>query len=193
MDLYHIALFVHFVTLVVATVVSAVVHLAMGRLGRARTVGEAQDWHRVVTASAKWFPICLAAFVITGGYMLRFGTASVWSSGFVVAGLVGVALLLASGVTLGVKGKALGQFLDGLAKNGVDQPAPKLVPPPLIGALPWINPFIALAVAFDMTTKPQSLGVALGVLAIGIAIGAAVGLRRTAPAPQAAMAASPRA
>jgi hypothetical protein len=188
MDLYHVTLFLHIVTLLVAAGTTAVLHLAMGRRGRARTVGEVIEWHNVLMAASKLFPICLVAFVVTGSYMLSVNHINAWSTGFLVAGLVGVVLLLVSGIFFGTKGKALAQMLDGLAKKGLDQPAPKLVPPPFIAAMSAINPAIALAVAFDMVTKPVSVPIALSVLAIGIVLGAVVGLRRPAPAAEQARA-----
>jgi len=182
MDRYHVALFVHIVTLIVAASATAVTKLAVARRARARTLAEVLDWHGVLMSSSKVFPVCLAAFVITGFYMLSVSHANVWSSGFVVAGLAGVALLLVSGVFLATKGKALKHMLDEMATRGVDQPAPRLVPPPLVAALPLINTGISLSVVFDMVTKPSSIPGALSVVAIGIALGAAGGMRRPAPA-----------
>jgi len=182
MDRYHIALFIHIVALIVAASATAVTKLAAGRRARARTVGEALDWHSVLTSASKLFPISLAAFVITGFYMLSRTGLAIWSTGFVVAGLVGVVLLLASGVFLATKGKALALFLEQIAKHGADQPAPKLVPPALIAALPVINTGIALSVVFDMVTKPASVPLALSVVALGIAISAAAAMRGGAPA-----------
>jgi hypothetical protein len=183
MDAYHIVLFIHIVTLLVAAGATAVMKLAIGRRTRARTVGEMLDWHNVLMATSKLFPACLVAFVITGGYMLSVNRINVLSTGFIVAGLVGVAFLLVSGIFLGMKGKALGQMLEGLAKRGADQPAPKLAAPPLVAALPLINTGVALSVAFDMVTKPVSIPVALVVVVIGVALGVVLGLR---PAPAAA-------
>lgn len=182
MDRYHIALFIHILALVVAASATAVTKLAVGRRTRARTIAEVLDWHGVLMSSAKLFPMCLATFVITGSYMLSVSRANVWSSGFVVAGLVGSALLLVSGVFLSTKAKALKAFLEEMAKRGADQPAPKLVPPPFVAALPVINTGIALSVVFDMVTKPVSVPVALGVVVIGIALGATSVVRRTASA-----------
>ena len=178
MDLYHVALYLHIVTLVVASAVTAVTKLAVGRRARARTVGEVLDWHGVLMSASKFFPLCLVAFVVTGFYMLSVSHAPIWTSGFVVAGMVGVVLLLSSGVFLGTKGKALKQMLEGMAARGADQPAPKLVPPPVIAALPMINTCIALSVAFDMVTKPASIPVALGIIAVGIVVGAALSMRQ---------------
>jgi hypothetical protein len=189
MDFYHIALFLHLLTLIVAVGATAITKLAAARRAQARTVGEALDWHNVLTSTSKLFPMCLAAFVITGAYMLSVTQLHVWSTAFVLAGLVGVVLLLASGVFLAAKGKALKQVLETIAKNGVDLPAPKLSPPALVAALPVINTGIAIGVVFDMVTKPASVAVALGVVAIGIAIGAAAGMRRPAAVARAVRAA----
>ncbi|MGH7619702.1 MAG: hypothetical protein ACREPM_21010 [Gemmatimonadaceae bacterium] len=181
MDLYHVVLFLHIVTLLVAAAATAVTKLAAGRRARARTVGEALDWHNVLMSTAKLFPMCLVAFVLTGSYMLSVVRID-WMTGFVVAGLAGVLLLLANGVFLATKGKALKGVLESMAKNGLDQPAPELVPPPVIAAMPLINAGIALAVAFDMVTKPASTPIALAVVAVGIVLGAGLGMRRPAPA-----------
>jgi hypothetical protein len=181
MDLYHIALYLHIVAVIVASAATAVTKLAAARRSRARTIGDVLEWHNVLMSTSKWFPIVLAVFVLTGAFMLSRGQASVWGSGFVVAGLVGVLLLFASGTYLGLKGKALGGFLQSIAAKGQDAPAPKLVPPAMVAMLPTVNTGIALAVVFDMVTKPVSVPIALGVVALGIAIGAVLGGRRPVP------------
>jgi hypothetical protein len=181
MDPYHVALFIHIVTLIVAVYATAVTKVAVGRRGIARTVGDALDWHGILMSTSKLFPVCLAAFTITGAYMLSLARPSVWSSGFVVAGLTGVVFLLASGVFLAVKGKALQQVLEGIAQRGLDQPAPKLMPPPIVAALPAINTGVAVGVVFDMVTKPSSIPLALMVVVFGILLGATAYLRRPTP------------
>lgn len=189
MDLYHIALFLHIVALVVASATTAVTKLAATRRARARTVGEVLEWHGVLSGASKIFPILLAVFVLTGGFMLSRAQAAVWGAGFVVAGLVGVVLLLASGIFLGMKGKALGVVLEQMAAKGSDLPAPRLVPPTLVAVLPAVNTGIALSVAFDMVTKPASVITALAIIAIGIAVSALLAMRKPMPAPKAATAA----
>jgi hypothetical protein len=181
MDSYHIALFVHLVTLIVAAGVTAVTKLAAARGRRARTIGELQEWHGVLMSAARLFPICLAVFTASGAYMLGVTHATVWSSAYVVAGLTGVVLLLASGAFLGAKARVFRDVLAGMARQGADRPAPKLVPPRLVTVLPAVNTGIALAVVFDMVTKPASVTVALAILAAGVALGAASALRKPAP------------
>jgi hypothetical protein len=184
MDLYHIALFVHITALLVASGATAVMKLAMSRRSKARTLGEVADWHAVMMSTSKLFPMMLAVFVLTGSYMLSVNHVNAWATGFVVAGLTGVVLLLVSGVFLGTKGKAMSATLeDMIARNGADHPAPVLVPPPFVAALPIVNTFIALSVAFDMVTKPASIHVALSIVAGAIALGFVIGMRRPTPAP----------
>jgi len=107
MDAYHIALFLHIVTLIVAASATAVRKLAVARRIRARTVREALEWHEFLISTSKLFPICLAVFLASGAYMTSIAGAAAWSTGFVVSGLVGVTLLLASGTYLGVKASGL--------------------------------------------------------------------------------------
>lgn len=171
MDAYHIALFIHIVTLIAAACATAVSKLAVSRRIRARTVGEALEWHDLLIAASKVFPVSLVLFTASGAYMVSVIGTRAWLSGFVIAGLVGVVLLLASGTFLGLKANALRQVLQGAANVDAARPAPRLVPPPLVVMLPVINTGIALAVVFDMVTKPASVTVALAILALGIAAG----------------------
>lgn len=181
MDSYHIALFVHLLTLIVAASVTAVTKLAAARRQRARTIGEVLEWHDTLMSAARLFPICLVLFVASGAYMLGVAHAPVWTSAYVVAGLAGVVLLFASGAFLGAKGRAFRAVLAGMASHGADRPASRMAPPAFVATLPTVNTGIAIAVVFDMVTKPASIGVALGVIAAGIAIGAAGLVRRPAP------------
>ena len=184
MAAYHLALFIHILAVIVAAGVTAVTKLAVGRRIRARTVGEALEWHKLLMSSSRLYPICLAVFVLSGGYMMSVIRVSVWTTGFILAGLIGVVLLLASGIYLGTRGKAFQMALEGMAANGADQPLPRMAPPPLVMVLPMVNTGIALAVAFVMVMKTISLPISLGVVAIGIVLGALAAPRP----PKAAMA-----
>ena len=180
MTSYHIALFLHLLALVVAAGASAVTKLAAGRRARARTVGEMLDWHGVLSSTARLFPICIVVFLATGAYMLVTARIHPWSAGFVVAGVLGIAVLLVNSVFLARQGIALGRMLERMAAQDADQPAPALTPPPVLGALPAVNSSVAIAIVFVMVTKPASVSLALGVLVLGVVIGAASALRRPA-------------
>jgi hypothetical protein len=182
MGIYRLALFLHILAVIVAAGVTAVTKLAAGRRMRARTVGDALEWHSLLMSSARLFPVCLVVFVLTGGYMMSVVRVSAWNTGFILAGLVGVVLLFASGTYLGIKGGALKQVLEGIAARGADQPVPRLAPPPLVVMLPTVNTGIALAVAFVMVMKTENVAIALGVVAVGIVLGVLAAPRRPAPA-----------
>lgn len=172
MDGYHLAKFVHVVNLLAAIAASAVIHLALLRRDRARTVGEMAEWHDLVLATSKVFPVALATFVLSGTYMIRAGALQVWSSGFVIAGLTGVVILLVNGIVLGTRGRGLKRRLDeAMRAGGAGEPAPALVHDVVTVTLPWVNLGIVLGVVFDMTNKP-ALGPALGVVGLAIVVSA---------------------
>lgn len=181
MDLYPLAKYVHLVALFVAAGVTAVTKLAAGRRMRARTVGEALDWHNVLMSAAKLFPICLLFLALTGGYMLTVLHVNM-SSGFIVAGVLAIIWLFGSGAFLGIKGGALKGVLEGMAAKGADQPVPKMAPPAAVVLLPTINTGVALAVALDMVAKPTSIPIALGIVAVGAVLGFLAAPKRPASA-----------
>ena len=192
MDRYHIALFIHIVTLVIAASVTAVVKLAATRRIRSRTAGEALEWHSMMVSSARIFPLCLVSFTATGFYMLSLTGGTRPSSGFVDAGLAGVIFLLASGTYLGVKGAGLKKVLEGAAAVDANAAPPRLIPPAAVRLLPVVNTGVALAVVFDMVTKPASIPISLGIVALGGIIGLVMGARQApAGAPRPAVAGSP--
>jgi hypothetical protein len=180
MDLYPYAKYVHLFALFIAAGVTAVTKLAAGRRVRARTVGEALEWHNTLMSASKLFPICLLILAITGGYMLNVVKVSM-SSGFVVAGVFAIVWLFATGTFLGIKGGALKGVLEGIvAAQGADHPAPKGAPPAAIVLLPTINTGVALATALDMVVKPTSIPIALGVVAVGAVLGVLAAPKRPA-------------
>lgn len=181
MDRYHIALFVHLLTIISAASATTVATLATSRRIRARTVGEALEWHTLILTSARVFPVCLVSFLATGFYMMGITGGSRLSVGYIDAGLVGVTLLLASGAYLRQKGGVLRRVLQEAAARDAGAAPPRLVLPKAVVVLPVVNSGIAVAVAFDMVTKPASIPVALGIIALGVAIGAVAGARQLPP------------
>jgi hypothetical protein len=181
MDRYHIALFIHILTLVVAGSVTAIVKLAATRRIRARTVGEALEWHTMMISTAKFFPACLVSFTVTGFYMLSFTGGARVSAGYVDAGLAGVILLLASGTYLGIKGGGLKRILEEASSRDAEAAPPRLIPPAAVRLLPVVNTGIAIGVAFVMVTKPASVALSLAVVALGGVLGLIAGARQTVP------------
>jgi hypothetical protein len=96
----------------------------------------------------------------------------VWSFSvpWVQAGIVGAVLLFAIGGLFGARmGRAGAEMARLRDQHGPAHPAP--ASDPVVDALIWVNPGIALAVVFLMATKP-----ALPVCAVALAAGIGIGL-----------------
>ncbi len=178
MNAYHIALFFHLFALLAATVASTLTHFGEHRMQRAATVGEARPWLLLVAGVGKVFPLALLTLLATGSYMVHGGWT--WNLGWVDAGLVGVVVLFVSGLALERHGRGIGAELARLGDGPLDARAAAAVRDPVAAAQSWANSMLALAVVFDMATKP-ALPVALTVLAIGVLAG--VGIARRAARP----------
>lgn len=172
---YQVALFVHFLALIAAVVAATLVHFADGRRTRARTVREMLEWHNLLQASAKVFPVSLVLLVGSGTYMIVAGALRAWSSGFVVAGLTGSVILLVTGATLAAKGRAITTRLQQLVDQGRGGDAPDLPPDRALSLLQRVPDGIVLGVIFDMVAKP-GVGVALSALVVGVAASVAIGV-----------------
>lgn len=169
---YHIALFVHLVALLAAAATSSVVHLAAGRARNAGTVAEIQQWQGLAGRTARNFPIATLTLFASGVLMVSVQPAWSWHAGWVVAGIVGVAYLLAAGAVLGIRGARAGATLAGLGAGDLE-PARSALRDPVAAALSWVNTGVALAVVYTMAAKP-------GLVASGAAllIGGMAGLAR---------------
>ena len=174
MDSYHVVLFVHLLTLIVAAAISSLVHFAMTRRNAATTGLEALQWHGLGGKVSRFFPVLLILFFATGGFMA--GKVWTWQAGFVEAGSIGAILLFVNGITMAVKSKALVPLLLEVGNKPLDDATRARVYDPIMNTLPWVNHMIAISVALVMTLKP-TLTESLGVLLAGIAIGLVLAAR----------------
>ncbi len=175
---YQVALFIHFLALLAAVAAATLVHFTDGRRARARTVQEMLEWHNLLQASAKVFPVSIVLLVLSGSYMIVAGALRAWSSGFVIGGLTGVVILLITGGTLAAKGRAMKGQLEQLVAQGRGGEAPDFPPNRALALLQRVPDGVVLGVIFDMVAKP-SLGVALSALAVCVAGSVAIGLLRS--------------
>lgn len=172
---YGIALFFHTLGFGLAAGAVALVKVALSRTYGARTVGEMLRWHLLLAKTTPLFPISLAILLLSGGYMVSASDLS-WSTAFVTAGLIAVAVLFAVGGFLGAKGRTFARRLETLAAADPDQ-APPTPEPSFTPTLSFGNVGLVIGVIFDMATKQASLPIALGALAIGFTAGALTGRR----------------
>jgi hypothetical protein len=167
MQTYDIALFFHLLALLAGTSASAAIALAMQRVRRARTGGEALLWLALCKNVAKTFPVALVVLVATGAYMVH--RAWAWNDGWVDAGLAGVVLLGVLGDR--VEGAAARRIAGRLAADPA-APCEAVIRDPLWWTVSLVNPALVVGIVFVMATKPSLAG-AIAALVVAAAVGGA--------------------
>src|SRR5438128_12151596 len=118
MDGYRLVLFVHLCALLGAIGTSALLHFAEVRLQTADTVGAVGMRARLIEKGARVFPLALLGLLASGAYLVDRSWA--WSSGWVEASLVGVAVLFVVGAGLvGGRSRALRRELANAGEGAV--------------------------------------------------------------------------
>jgi hypothetical protein len=164
---YSIALFFHLVSLVAAGAASALAGYAALRLRAATSPGEVARRGMMIGKVVRVFPPATLGLLGSGAYMTR--SAWSWSTPWIVAGLVGLAMivLLGSGVEAS-RGRAL---KNELRTHGLSERARRLMRDPLAWTAKAMTWMLMLGVMFVMTTKPPAWGCAIS-LAIASLAGA---------------------
>lgn len=172
---YGLVLFLHLAALLGAIGTAGLAHFAEARLQAAESVAAARPWAALVDRAARVFPFALLVLLATGAYLVHRGWD--WSSGWVEAGLVGVALLLVNGAgIIGARNRALRRALTATEEGPLPQPLLQLARrhPGVIAS--WTNTGLAVGVVFVMTTKPALTG-SLAALVVAATLGALVAVR----------------
>jgi hypothetical protein len=104
-----------------------------------------------------------------------------WSSGWVVAGLAGVAVLFVVGAgVVGGRSRVLKRALTDAGEGAIPDTVARITREHPGGVASWTNTGLALGIVFVMTTKPALVG-SLAALAVAAGLGAAVALRLQRP------------
>ena len=179
MHLYDVVLFLHIATLLAAIGLATTLHHAEWSTRRASTVGEL----RTITAvyrRGNLFPVLIVLLFGEGAWLLhlskkrdetfRFADAWVWTA------------VVALGILMGAGGAILGRQASKYAKLMAvtpDGPITSEVRTATFTTSTWatshMNTFLAIAVVFNMVTKPSHNAVAILVLVIGMLVGAGIG------------------
>jgi hypothetical protein len=115
----------------------------------------------------------------TGAYLVD--RSWTWSSGWVVAGLVGVGVLFVVGaVVVGGRSRGLERALTDARDGAVPDAVASIAREHPGGVASWTNTGVALGIVFVMTTKPALAG-SLAALAVAAGLGAAIALRLRRP------------
>ncbi len=180
MRTYHVVLFIHLASLLVAAGAVTTLHLADIEIRRARTLGEAGRLGLRMKKTAHAFPIAVVGLVGSGIYMthhLGWGFSTAW----VLAGEVGLGAIIVIGDAVNGTyfGRRLGATIGAaIAVSGPGAPVTDEVrarlADPVAKAAAVAPTGLMLGVIYAMTVKPAALGAALALL-IGLAGGAILG------------------
>jgi MFS family permease len=174
MDRYLIALYTHFLALAGAISTAAILHFNVSRARRAETVRDARIAVGLIKSGVPFLPLFAAALLLTGAYMVYLRWA--WSSGWIVAGIVGLVWMpLVGVVTLKPRLQAVAaKLLD--AKDG---PLDSSVAAALNDRVLWgavqNNHAMSLIVMLIMVVKP-SLVASFALLLVAPLVGVLAGL-----------------
>ena len=183
MDTYHVVLYLHLLSLLLAIAAAGIVGACLFGLRRAQTLAEAAPWGMLAGKTGRAFPLAILGLFATGAYM----TSDVWSwsTDWIVVSIVGLALIALQGPVLAEpRKKALQRALIDNGPGPLGDEARRMTRDPILWIVAYTNPAIALGVVWNMTQKPGTAG-AIAAIVVAYAVGAAVALYVTRAAPAA--------
>jgi hypothetical protein len=180
MHLYDVVLFLHIATLLAAIGLGTTLHHAEWSTRRATTVSELRTTTGVYRRG-NLFPILIILLFAEGAWLLHlskkqdetfhFGDAWVWTA--VVALVI---LMITGGAVLGREASKYAKLIAATPEGPITPEVRAATFKSSTWATSHMNTFLAIAVVFNMVTKPSNHATAIGVLLIGMAVGALIGL-----------------
>lgn len=154
MTSYSIALFLHFVFLLLAVGAATLVGHAALRLRDAASAEEARRWASLVGRVTPAFPVATLGLFASGGYMAYDEWS--WSTPWVVAGVAGLAIIVALG--MGVEASRGREAKAELGAAGLSERARRLLRDPIAWSAKATTWTLLVAIIFVMTAKPAATG-----------------------------------
>ncbi|MDX6504206.1 MAG: hypothetical protein QOE29_1331, partial [Gaiellaceae bacterium] len=172
---YQIGLFLHIAFLLVGFSAGTMMVVTASKLRSATTGAESFPWGMLAAKTARAFPIAVVGLFLTGAYMTHKVSWS-WSSGWIVAGIIGLAILMGQGALIeGRHGKELGAAL---RANGPG-PLSDEIRAMTSSRLHWVVTLgaegLVLAIIWNMLHKPGLLAAHVNMV-VGYGAFAAIGL-----------------
>jgi len=170
---------VHLLSLLLATAAASLSTYAALQLRAAGSAMEVMRWLGLIDSIVPAFPVATLGLFASGAYLAE--TSSVWSASWVLAALVGLALIVVLGG--GVEASRARTLKRELQKCGFSEHAQKLLRDPIVWSAKLMTLTLMLGVTFVMTAKP-SAETAGSTLLIAVAVGllAAIPFWRRPPA-----------
>jgi hypothetical protein len=195
---FLIALFLHLASLLAAFGAAGIMLVCNLKLRAAKTGADAFTWGMVAGKTPRVFPIASVALFVTGAYMTSKapGDAWSWSSGWIIASLVGLIAINIEGAILGDRhGKEMREAFKANGPGPLSDHVREVANSRVGWILTIASPALVLGAVWNMLTgaqgNPPSLGHAFLNVAVAWVIGAGIGLWIQSKAPAGAPEAAP--
>jgi hypothetical protein len=172
LDKYHVALYIHLVSLLIGVGAASVLTVCAFQLRAARTLADAAPWGRVAAKVGRLFPIAILGLFGSGAYM----TSDVWTwdTGWIEVGIAALVVLAIQGPLVAERsGKKVAQAL---MANGPGDLRGDALRKTRYLPLWWAEMSaigLVLGIVWNMTTKAgpgSSIAAAVGGYAVGVAL-----------------------
>jgi len=172
LDKYHVALYIHFVSLLIGIGAASVLTVCAFQLRAARTLADAGPWGRVAAKVGRLFPIAILGLFGSGAYMTS--DLWTWDTGWIEVGIAALVVLAIQGPLVAERsGKKVAQAL---MANGPGELRGDALRKTRYLPLWWAEMSaigLVLAIIWNMTTKAglgSSIAAAVGGYAVGVAL-----------------------
>jgi hypothetical protein len=172
LDKYHVALYIHFISLLIGIGAASVLTVCAFQLRAARTLADAGPWGRVAAKVSRVFPISILGLFASGAYM----TSDIWTwdTGWIEVGIAALVVLAIQGPVVAERsGKKVAQAL---MANGPGELRGDALRKTRYLPLWWAEMSaigLVLGIIWNMTTKAglgSSIAAAVGGYAVGVAL-----------------------
>ena len=172
MDTYHVVLYIHLLSLLLAFGAASVLCVCLFQLRGARELTDAIPWGRVAGKTGRLFPIAILGLFGTGAYM----TSDVWtwSTGWIEVAIVALVVLGLQGALIAERsGKKLEHALRENGPGLLGEEARRMTRYWGLWMIEFSAIGLVLGIIWNMTTKP---GTGTSIVAAVIGYGAGAGL-----------------
>jgi hypothetical protein len=172
LDKYHVALYIHFLSLLIGIGAASVLTVCAFQLRAARTLADAGPWGRVAAKVGRVFPIAILGLFGSGAYMTS--DLWTWDTGWIEVGIAALVVLAIQGPVVAERsGKKVAQAL---MANGPGELRGDALRKTRYLPLWWAEMSaigLVLGIIWNMTTKAglgSSIAAAVGGYAVGVAL-----------------------
>jgi hypothetical protein len=166
MNRYAIALFLHLLSLLLATMAASLSTFAALRLRQAETADDAEHWLSIIGSIVRAFPVAVLGLLGSGSYMVRLSWT--WSTPWIDAALVGLTLIVMLGS--GIEASRSRVLQRELQSAGLSSRARRLLRDPVVWSAKVTTLTLVVAVVFVMTLKPMVVGSATAII-VAVVVG----------------------